>query len=96
MGSMTAKLVANTSIVLREESDSWALLYDPDTGSAYGLNPVGVIIWKHLDGMHDADGLVEVLRLELNAVPEDVKAHVETFLDDIQKRALASPGGQVV
>ncbi len=97
MGSKVAKLVANASVVLREESDDWALLYDPDTGEAYGLNPVGVLIWKHLDGRHDVDDLVGILKRELNAVPEDVRAHVEGFLDGIEKRALASTdNGQVV
>ena len=36
--------VANPSIVFREELDDWALLFDPDTGEAYGINPVGAYI----------------------------------------------------
>jgi hypothetical protein len=42
--------VANPLIVLREEFDDWAILFDPDTGNAFGLNPTGVFIWKLLDG----------------------------------------------
>ncbi len=94
MDSATTKLVANASIVFREESDSWALLYDPDTGEAFGLNPVGAMIWKHLDGWHGVDDLVGILRQELNAVPVDVRDQVEEFLDRIEKRALAIPKGR--
>jgi SynChlorMet cassette protein ScmD len=81
--------VVNPSIVLREEFDDWALLYDPDSGEAYGLNPIGVTIWKHLDGGHEVDDLVGVITGQFDHVPEDVKAHIEEFLDSIIKRGLA-------
>ena len=42
--------VTNPSIVFREEFDDWALLFDPDTGESYGVNPVGAFIWKELRG----------------------------------------------
>jgi len=44
------KPVANPLVVLREEFDDWAVLFDPDSGNAFGLNPLGVFIWKLLDG----------------------------------------------
>ena len=48
----TEKPIANPLIVLREEFDDWAILFDPDSGDAFGLNPIGVHIWKRLDGNH--------------------------------------------
>jgi SynChlorMet cassette protein ScmD len=97
MSSADKKFVANATIVLREESDDWALLYDPDSGEAYGLNPLGVIIWKHLDGKHGVADLVGILRRELKAVPGDAGDHVEEFLEALEKKGLASPSdGQVV
>ena len=44
--SHTDKPIANPLIVLREEFDDWAILFDPDSGDAFGLNPIGVHIWK--------------------------------------------------
>ena len=44
------KPIANPLVVLREEFDDWAILFDPDTGNAFGLNPTGVYLWKLLDG----------------------------------------------
>ena len=43
-------LIANPLMVLREEFDDWALLFDPDTSHSYGLNQVSVFIYKRLDG----------------------------------------------
>ena len=37
--------VANPLIVLREEFDDWAVLFNPDTGAAAGINSMGVAIW---------------------------------------------------
>ena len=41
-----AKPIANPLAVLREEFDNWAILFDPATGNAFGLNPVGVLLRK--------------------------------------------------
>lgn len=38
------KPIGNPLIVLREEFDDWAILFDPGTGDAFGLNPVAVFI----------------------------------------------------
>ena len=53
------KPVANSLVVLREEFDDWAVLFDPDTGNACGLNPVGVFIWKRLDGRHTVPDILK-------------------------------------
>ena len=36
----------NPLIVCREEFDGSAILFNPDTGDTYGLNPVALLIWK--------------------------------------------------
>jgi hypothetical protein len=42
--------IANPTVVLREEFDDWAILFNPDTAEAVGTNPVGVAVWKLMDG----------------------------------------------
>ena len=39
----------NPSIVVREELEGWGVIFDPDTGDSFGLNAVGVLIWKGLE-----------------------------------------------
>lgn len=43
-------LIANPIVVLRKEFDDWAVLFNPDTAEAVGVNPVGVAIWEKLNG----------------------------------------------
>ena len=80
--------VANPLIVLREEFDDWAILFDPDTGNAFGLNPTGVFIWKLLDGKHNTDDIVSRLREEAEDVPEDASEHARQFIASLEKQGL--------
>ena len=80
--------VANPLIVLREEFDDWAILFDPDTGNAFGLNPTGVFIWKLLDGKHDAEDIVGRLREEADGVPEDAGEHARQFIASLEQQGL--------
>ncbi|MCD5401061.1 SynChlorMet cassette protein ScmD [candidate division NPL-UPA2 bacterium] len=83
------KPVANPLIVLREEFDDWAILFDPDTGNGFGLDPVGVFIWKRLDGSHTLEDIVKKLRQDCEGVPEGAQAHVKEFVEDLVRRGLA-------
>jgi SynChlorMet cassette protein ScmD len=78
------------SIVLREEFDDWAILFDPDLNTTFGINPIGVIIWKCIDGRRTMMDIMEMLYKELADVPEDAGTHLKEFIDDLVKRGLAS------
>jgi SynChlorMet cassette protein ScmD len=75
------KPVANPLIVLREEFDDWAILFDPDTGNSFSLNLTGVYLWKHLDGEHSIDDMLKTLRGDAHDVPEDTSDHIRAFVD---------------
>ena len=83
------KPMANPLVVLREEFDDWAVLFDPDTGNAFGLNPVGVFIWKLLDGRHTADDIVLVLASEWSDAPENAREHVAELVESLVTNGLA-------
>ena len=83
------KPVANQVVVLREEFDDWALLFHPDTGEALGVNPVGVFIWKHLDGKHSLAEIAAQISASFEAVPSEADAHVREFVEDLVRRGLA-------
>jgi len=85
---MKDKPVANPLIVLREEFDDWAILFDPDTGNAFGLNPTGVFVWKLLDGEHSLEDISTELHENADDVPEEVKDHVHEFVVDLEKQGL--------
>ena len=82
-------LSANPLIILREEFDDWAILFDPETGNAFGLNPVGVFIWKLLDGKNSQEDIVNRLREEANGVPEEAGEHLNEFFQQLTGKGLA-------
>ena len=84
-----SKPIANPLIVLREEFDDWAILFDPDSGEGHGLNPVSVFIWKCLDGKHAIKDIMAELRENCDDMPEDAEELVETFVKDLVERGFA-------
>ena len=73
-------ITANPLVVLREEFDDWAILFDPDTGNAFGINPIGVLIWKLLDGRHSLEDITEKIREAAVEIPAEVQDHVRDFV----------------
>ena len=70
-------------ISLREEFDDWALLFNPDTGKAVGLNPTGVTIWRYLADNKDLTSIIQVLNDEYDPLPEDPAEDIHSFCDQI-------------
>ena len=93
------KPIANPYVVLREEFDDWAVLFNPDNVTGFGLNPTGVHVWKLLDGEHTLAALLEELRDHADALTEDASGHIMAFVDALVARGLAtldrSMGGPV-
>lgn len=84
------KITADPLIVLREEFDDWALLFNPDTGNTFALNPLGVFIWKLLDGKQTMSEITERIRETAEDVPPEVERQVEDFVRDIVRLGLAA------
>jgi SynChlorMet cassette protein ScmD len=80
--------IANPLIVLREEFDDWAILFDPDTGDAFGLNPIGVRIWKRLDGTHSVADILQDLQEGYEDVPDEAESDLQEFIEDLVQRGL--------
>ena len=83
------KPIANPTVVLREEFDDWAVLFDPDTGDAFGLDPVSVLTWKLLDGKHSSKDIVGQLKENCKDVPDEAESHINEFVDSLLEKGLA-------
>ena len=81
--------IANPLIVLREEFDDWAILFDPDSGDAFGLNPIGVNIWKRLDGNHSVEDILKDLQEGYEDLPDEAEGDLQEFIEDLVQRGLA-------
>ncbi len=84
------KPIANPMVVLREELDDWAVLFDPETGNAVGINPSAVFIWKLLDGEQTLDVILKKVREYAEDVPGDVRDQIVAFLYELVAAGLAS------
>lgn len=80
--------IANSMVVFREEFDDWAVLFDPDANETFGLNPVSAFIWKKLDGKHNQENILKLLKDECDDVSIDAPQHIDVFLKDLEKRGL--------
>jgi SynChlorMet cassette protein ScmD len=87
--TMTDKPLANPLVVLREEFDDWAILFNADTGLSFGINPVSAFIWKLLDGKHTVADIMDELRDNCERVPEEAEAHLREFIDELMRNGLA-------
>jgi SynChlorMet cassette protein ScmD len=82
----------NEQVVLREEFDDWALLFDPDTGTVCGVNPVGVRVWKMIDGMRTVQDISRMIRDAYSDAPDSVEEDVAAFVNEISEKGYIQAG----
>ena len=82
----TEKLIVNPVVVLRKEFDDWAVLFNPDTAEAVGINPVGVAIWEMLAEDSSIQDVVENINKDFTDVPGSAREEIKTFIADLAKR----------
>ena len=84
------KPIANPFVILREEFDDWAVLFNPDTGHGFGLSPTGVYLWKLLDGKHPIHEMLKVLRRDFEEVPRDAGAQIVAFVEELAQHGMVT------
>ena len=80
------KPIANPVVVLREEFDNWAVLFNPDTAEAVGINPVGVALWKIMDGERSLEDLVMQINHHFSDVPDSATEDVSRFVSELTQK----------
>ncbi len=83
MKSLNDKPIANPLVVLREEFDDWAVLFNPESASVLGINPVGVAVWKGLDGKSSLEEIVARIKEGFEDVPENVREEIAIFVSTL-------------
>ena len=85
----TDRPIANPIVVLREEFDDWAVLFNPDTADAVGTNPVGVAVWKRMNGNGSLADIVSEIQNEFTNTPDTVFKEITTFIDKLAEHGFA-------
>lgn len=91
---MSKKVTASPVVVLREEFDDWAVLFDADSGQGFGLNPVGVAVWKLLDGCHSVAEIADEVRTQFDGVPDGVEGDISDLIEELLSKGLASTANE--
>ncbi|MDD8025701.1 MAG: SynChlorMet cassette protein ScmD [Acidobacteriota bacterium] len=81
--NQTDRPIANPVVVLREEFDDWAVLFNPDTAYAMGTNPVGVAVWKRLDGKRSLEDVVSEIKDGFEDTPDAVSEEIAAFINQL-------------
>lgn len=85
---MTADVIyrKQPDIVLREEADSWVLLFNPGNGDVIGVNKTGAAVWSVLDHHASLPGILRALREACDDLPGEAEADVAGYLNDLVQR----------
>lgn len=75
--------IANPIVVLREEFDDWAVLFNSDTASAVGTNPVGVAIWKLMDGIRSVKDIATEIGNGFTDLPVAAPKQIADFVNTL-------------
>jgi len=84
--SLSKNPIQNPQVVLREEFDNWAILFNPGTADAVGINPMGVAVWKLIDGKRIVEDIAAKIREEYLEVPENGAEEIAAYIDQLYKK----------
>ena len=87
--NQTDRPIANPIVVLREEFDDWAVLFNPDTADAVGTNPVGVAVWKRMNGKRSLADIVSEIQNDFEDTPDTVFKEITAFIDRLANHGFA-------
>ena len=79
-----SQFLRNPDVILREEDEDGALLFNPDTNQVRVLNATAVFLWHLGDGSKGIPDMVAALKTQFEGVPEkEAEDHVKSFMDDM-------------
>jgi SynChlorMet cassette protein ScmD len=81
--NQTDRPIANPIVVLREEFDDWAVLFNPETADAVGTNPVGVAVWKRMDGTKSLADIVSEIKNSFEDTPDAAFKEIAAFVNTL-------------
>ena len=79
----TDRPIPNPIVVLREEFDDWAVLFNPETAYALGTNPVGIAVWKLLDGRMNIEEIAAKIKNSFEDSPDASGKEIAAFVDTL-------------
>ncbi len=75
-------------IVFRREFDGTGLLFNPDNGKIFGLNPTAALIWQALEQGQSETEILTMLGEKLNMLPESAADDLTKFLNTLCQKGV--------
>jgi len=82
--STNLKWVLKPSVIVREETDGYSLLFDSQSGKTLVLNPTGSIICHYLERSRSLTDIVDELRIHFLILPNTVEERVTKFIKTLE------------
>ena len=80
----------NPEATFREEFDGWGIIFNPDTGDIFGLNPVSALIWKNINGRNTIRDIYSKIKDTVTDMPDNSLAQIENYINQLAQKALIS------
>ncbi|MDY6973811.1 MAG: PqqD family peptide modification chaperone [Thermodesulfobacteriota bacterium] len=78
------RYIRNPDVILSEEDEDGALIFNPDTDQVRVLNHTAFFIWQLCNGSKDMAGIVSAVKEAFEAVPEgQVTGQTEDFVNEM-------------
>ena len=78
------KFIRNPDVVLHEEDEDGALVFNPDNDQVKVLNRTGFFIWNLCDGRHDLESMLFALENSYRGTDDhQVSQQVASFIDEM-------------
>jgi len=74
----------NPDVVVKEEDEDGALVFNPDTDRILVLNPTGFFIWQQCDGSRTLAEIVQTVADNFTDIPHDeMENQVTTYVSEM-------------
>ena len=81
----------NPLAVFREEFDNSAILFNPDNGDIFSLNPTGKVIWQALaEGCDEAAMLEKLAAACKDPLPESAAEDLREFIAALKEKGFVA------
>ena len=84
-------LKINPSAVFRAEFDDSAILFNPNNGEIFSLNPTGRVIWQALTEGDDEAGVMKKLAAACrDPLPKEAESDLREFIASLKEKGFVA------
>ena len=74
----------NPDVIVKEEDEDGALVFNPETDRILVLNPTAFFVWKQCDGSRTMADIVQTVADKFEGVPQDeMESQVATYINEM-------------